>query len=79
MTDELKTALNELQALIRDWNIKKIPNEEEFIDKLRPVVLKVKEEIEKPKKEQTKIGEQGKVSDINFDSKIDLVRLECDF
>jgi len=55
MTEELKKTLDELQGLIRDWNVKNIPNEEEFIDKLRPILLKAQEEIEKPQGEQSKI------------------------
>ena len=55
MTAELKKNLDELVLLIEHWNTGKLATEEEFIDKLRPIVLQVKKEIEKPSGEQQKV------------------------
>lgn len=55
MDIELKPLLDELQGLIANWNRGKIPKEEEFIDGIRPLILKIKERIENPQKEQTQI------------------------
>lgn len=55
MTDEFKKNLEELQGFINNWNRGKIATEEEFIDSIRPIVLKLNEEIAKPKGEQKTI------------------------
>lgn len=55
MTKELQNSLTEIRGLIGNWNAGKIANEEELIDLLRPVVLKITEEIEKPQDGQQKI------------------------
>lgn len=52
MNPELKTILDELKALIDDWNSRKIPKEEELIGMLKKISARLTEELKKPQSVQ---------------------------
>jgi len=55
MNVELRQSLDELHLLMDNWNRGKIATEELFLDDMLPIVLKLKDELEKPQPEQTTI------------------------
>lgn len=52
MNPELKIILDELKLLIDNWNSKKIPKEEELIDKLKKISVRLLEELLRPQSAQ---------------------------
>ena len=55
MTTELAKLLTDISELIKDWNSRAIPTEEEFIQKLRSVNDDIYEELKKPQMVQKTI------------------------
>lgn len=49
MTVKLIQILSELSTLMGDWTTRLVPTEQEFIDELRPLAIKLVAEIAKQK------------------------------
>ena len=52
MTTELIRVLSDLTTWVKDWNLRVVPTEEEFVDKLKELSNRLAEELPKQKNQE---------------------------